>query len=531
MSLLVLPSARRWTQTVWWLLLLCAQAASSQTAPAANSTLTSASSSSPVTISGQVISASSGSPVFRALVQMNDLAVLTDHEGHFDFDTESAGTATTLRVNKPGFYGSPDGESASTLSIQPTQAMPVTVRLYPEALITGSVTTRDGAPVPDVLITPQRSLYTDQGQQWIPMPPRQTNSRGEYRIVVPAGDYRLETSSGTRQTTSGQSILPQMYPSNNSSGNSGYLHVGSGQEEHADFHADPVPTFTIPIRLEPDSGRGYASLTAATETGAVFPVPLVRNGANSAIEMPSGSYVLTAMRMRSDGVEFAQASVTVSGPGSQGVTLNFVSVSAIPVQLVVDSQSTSDNVPLPTVAQLGLHLSPADQIPSTMRVAPYSGDSFRPTPGRYRLFSRGGGTWFIKSASYGSADLLQQEMLVAPGAGSSPIIVTVSNQTGSLSGTVNIGGTLQSAWVYLIPNFPSATPFYSVHSASNGSFSLNSLPPGSYRAIAFEVRSQVDYHSSAMLEPYASYLNTVTVTTGGKASVDIDGVPAAEMHP
>jgi hypothetical protein len=145
--------------------------------------------------------------------------------------------------------------------------------------------------------------------------------------------------------------------------------------------------------------------------------------------------------------------------------------------------------------------------------------------------SRAGGPWFIKSASSGSVDLLQQDLVVTAGAGSAPIVLTVSNQLGTVSGTVKVNGTPQAAWVYMIPRGPSATPFYTVRSSPSGLFVLSTLPPGSYQIIAFEQRRQADYRSAAALTAYSTHIQNVTVVAGAPATVDLDAVTAAEMVP
>src|SRR5215469_4247530 len=43
-------------------------------------------STSPVNVTGVVINAATGTPVPRALVQLGNRAMLTDHEGKFEFD-------------------------------------------------------------------------------------------------------------------------------------------------------------------------------------------------------------------------------------------------------------------------------------------------------------------------------------------------------------------------------------------------------------------------------------------------------------
>ena len=59
----------------------------------------------PSTVLGQVINASTGAPVPRALVRLNNRAVLTDHDGNFRFDQNTESSANML-VTKPGFSAS-----------------------------------------------------------------------------------------------------------------------------------------------------------------------------------------------------------------------------------------------------------------------------------------------------------------------------------------------------------------------------------------------------------------------------------------
>src|SRR6478735_9306169 len=67
-----------------------------------------------ITVSGIVISATNGQPVSRALVRLNERAILTDHEGKFEFDQFAATNTATLQVTKPGYYSSSEGDVAST---------------------------------------------------------------------------------------------------------------------------------------------------------------------------------------------------------------------------------------------------------------------------------------------------------------------------------------------------------------------------------------------------------------------------------
>jgi hypothetical protein len=157
--------------------------------------------------------------------------------------------------------------------------------------------------------------------------------------------------------------------------------------------------------------------------------------------------------------------------------------------------------------------------------------SIKPTPGTYRFSAHNSGQWFVKSATYGTTDLLRQNVTIAAGAGSSPVLVTVSDQTGGLQGTTKQNGVPTPSWLDVIPTMPSAVPLYTMRSNMDGSFSFSSLPPGTYQVIAFESRHSVDYRDPKVLAPFSTHLRNVTITSGNKAAVEVDAVPDAELNP
>jgi hypothetical protein len=156
---------------------------------------------------------------------------------------------------------------------------------------------------------------------------------------------------------------------------------------------------------------------------------------------------------------------------------------------------------------------------------------FTAPPGIYHLEGRNTGLWFIKSATYGDADFLLQDMVVVPGAAGTPIRVVVSNQTGSLQGTVSLNGSPGAYWVYLIPSGPNAQPVIALRSGSSGSYTSAHLPPGSYQAIAFERRHSVNYRDAASLVPFSSHVRSVTVNAGDKPTLNLDAVSMTEVAP
>jgi hypothetical protein len=493
-----------------------------------------------ITVSGIVTNATNGLPVSRALVRLSDRTILTDHEGKFEFDQFAATNTATLQVTKPGYYSSAEGDATTTTALRADQmASTVAVRLYPEALITGTVSTADGVPLPQVMVSAQRSVYNETGHQWMQSATSMTNSHGEFRLPVPPGDYRIETGFSPRIRETGKAMLPLAVPPVSSSAGSGTIHVRAGAEERFDLHPVVSQAYPVTVHVESTLERVFPSLSARSNDGTIFPVNMARGGRDGdmRIELPSGTYTLIANQNSGDSSAYGETSVTVTDRPTTGVVLRMTPVPSIPVQLIVEAGSTSDKAP-PTVQQLGLVIDSSQDVPlraggfTTGPVMSRNGEPYiHAPPGTYHFQTRNTGQWYVKSAAYGATDLLQQDLAIALGSGSSPIVVTVSNQTGSLSGTATLNGNPTSLWVYIIPTGPSTAPVYTARSGANGSFDMSYMPPGSYQTIAFESKHSANFRDPKALAAYSTYMHSVTVTAGNKTSVEVVAVPSTELVP
>lgn len=494
----------------------------------------------PSTVLGQVINASTGSPVPRALVRLNNRAVLTDNEGKFRFDQNTDSSANIL-VSKPGFYASTEMQEPGNVFFQAAQlSVPLELRLYPEALLTGTVLAPDGTPLPQIMVSAQRSYFDDAGHRWLPIAGEQTDSHGNFRLPVQAGEYRIETRYTALDRSTGQAVLPVSVPNETSSNTSQTIWIHSGEEQHFELRPAVSPTHAVTLVTQSSGSRDFLRISAHASNGSTLQVNSQPNGATGEmkIQLPQGTYTLTARRNNSENQEQAEATVTVSDHDISGVVLEFSPVPSIPVELTMDTSSTSDkNTQLPNLTQLGLTLqsdqSDQERGDSTVRLMPRRDQSFAFTapPGSYHLQGRNTGTWYIKSATYGDSDLLQQNLVVVPGASGTPIRIVVSNQTGSLQGTVNLNGSPSACWVYLIPTSSSAQSVISLRSSSTGSYTSAYLPPGTYQAVAFERRRSLNYRDPSSLSPFLGHVQSITVNAGDKPTLNLDAIPVAEVAP
>jgi hypothetical protein len=494
-----------------------------------------ASSGAPDSVIGRVINAVTDQPVRRALVRLNGRAMLTDSEGKFRFEQNTETNANIL-ASKPGFYASPEYGDAGNLYLQSSQlAIPLELRLYPEALLTGVVLAPDGTPLSGISVSAMRSIYDDSARRWMPVGQGQTDSHGSFRIPVPAGQYRLQTRYVLRDRTIGEAVLPVAVPS---AGDTAQLiRIHSGEEENFELRPTVSPTHTVGISHS-GSDRGFMRISARTSNGGTLQVnSTAGNGDETKVQLPQGTYTLTARLMAgADAAEMAETTITVPDHDISGVVLRFSPVPSIPLELVVDGSSDTNST-APGLSQLGLVLNSeqADSDGGYVGVGLSSKTNqtffFLAPPGNYRLVGRSSGTWYIKSANYGDSDLLTQNLVVAPGASGIPIRIAVSSETGSLQGTVKLNGNTAAAWVYMIPSGPSAQANYSTRSSSNGSYTFAHLPPGSYQAIAFERQHAVDYRTPGSLSPFDSRASSVTINVGDKPTINLDAVPTAEVIP
>ncbi len=219
-----------------------------------------------------MINASTGAPVPRALVRFNSRAVLTDHEGKFQFDqnTDSNGN---IMVTKPGFYASTEMQEPGNVFVQGAQmAAPIELRLYPEALLTGTVIAPDGTPLPHIPVSAMRSFFDDAGHRWLPVAQAQTDSHGNFRLPVQAGEFRLESRYFPVDRTTGQAVLPVTVPREGSSNTSQFIEIHSGEEQHFELRPAVSPTHTVTLMAPSSGGRDILRISARASNGGTLQV-------------------------------------------------------------------------------------------------------------------------------------------------------------------------------------------------------------------------------------------------------------------
>jgi hypothetical protein len=525
-------------------------------------------------IHGIVVNAKTGQPVGRVLVQAEGSSLLTGYDGRFGFSGLS-GTVTTLRVRKPGFYLGMDPYQSGTKQVPLGSADEVRVMLYPEALITGTVSTANGEPLGQVQVQALRRTVDELGARWTPGGQTMTNGDGQFRLPLAAGEYVVETQYMANRQGGRSAILPVMAPAVGSNGGAGRgngvstLRLASGTEEHLELHPAMRPTHAVHIQIE-SAGAGGAGqfgpqIQAHLANGLVFSPGQARGAEKQGevvVNLPDGSYLLSASTgLRDDAASYGETRVTVADEEMSGVTIHLQKALELAVEASVDPavasagataratvigagpaidpalHSAIDPGSASFVQQLGIFLQRVDagvslRTENVSAAARRRGPvAFTLLPGTYRLRTQGYSQWYVVSATAGGTDLLTQDLVVDGSSSAAPLRLVVSNQMATVRGTTKLGGQMAEGYVYLVAATPSTIPVIVARSAADGSFARGQVPPGSYKVAASEARLDLDLTDPAVQKQLAPYMKTVSVGAGESESVDLDAMPAAERTP
>ena len=496
-------------------------------------------------IHGQVVNALNGVAIPRALVSVNSRQALTDTQGKFEFP-QFADAQATVTVTKPGYSQSADsGEMVVQHRIADLD-VPVEVKLYPYALITGMVGGSDGLPLSKLQVTLSRASYDNSGVRWNNAGFAMTNSRGEYRFLVPAGRYRVALQYNPRTGETGEAVLPVSYPQNSSTDAVTYLALSPGEEKHVDLRPRMGPTYPIFVETDAQEARSNLRFTAVDQADSTMGLGYSAGSrpGEYRIDLPSGSYLLQAQSENRDESLIGSIRVTVAGKPISGLVMHLAPVASIPVDIAMyplfwqvrGLQQSSDQAGHGVTAQqlnLSLHnlSTHSDGMNQDigLRVREDKTFEFRAPPGRYRLVGGNGG-WYVESATYGGiTNLLTSDIVLAPGAAGAPIHIVANNDQGVLHGQVAAPNTVDTSWVYLFPRQPSLSWPNPISTGGDGKF-FAVVTVGSYSVVAFEHRLQEDLRDPEVLTRLTAGAKTVDITSGGNTVVNLD-LSAAKERP
>lgn len=515
-------------------------------------------------LSGVVVNAVSGAPVPYALVQIGQDAKLADQNGTFRFEALPYSGASVI-ARKPGYFNE---QELADNSFQPEaiklsgETTSLTIRLTPEAVISGHVTNPQGDPVEHLPIGIKFSHIVQGRRMWEQRVSGETDEDGNFRIAelkpgtyyVAAGpSYRPRIASSTETETNYDGYPRQYYPGVSDLSSAAPFRVAAGQHVSIEFSAKPAPAYRVSgviAGYSAKTGVGLSLVNQDGESGIGAGVD-ARSGRFEFFPVPPGRYTLQANSWDRTGPQLsAQVPISVTHD-LRDVRIALQSAPAIPI--ILDTEFTKpESAPQSIGFSTSSGSGPGNVITGSLlgnlrlvsRTPPYqqyqamreqnSNDPrflFRGImPGSYDAVAELGSSTYVASMSCGGVDLLREPLVVTAGSDAQPIEATLRDDAASLRGSVKSEAQAADpqARVLVLPEGRPTQTLQALPVGRDGSFQLQNLPPGDYEIFAFDRLDGIEYQNREALSKFESQAAHVTLSANQEARVTVDLIRMAE---
>jgi len=528
------------------------------------------------TIAGTVVSANTGEPLKKALVDISPkeedsasgdtksraFTATTDAAGHFSIGQIPPGSYD-LEVSRANYLTSRYGQDqldkpGATLTLAPAQKMTdLLFRLHHTAIITGRVVDEDGDPVRGATVGAVIHTTVRGKPKTQTVDNTRTNDLGEYRVVdLTPGRYSVymispsfDFTGESAQPTGGR--LPTYYPGTSDSSRASIFEVKSGDEiSHVDFVFAPRPparTYKIRGRVVNSVGiqdatidailfpRSDEDLRTRLTEGRTEVRPDAKTGEFEIPDVLPGQYILVAFWMAGKKHGATTQNVEVIASDVDGLSLVLTQGISIAGRMAFEGQSavTAKNVTVvirPVEAENGFNFggSRAEVQPDSSFLLSEIVD------GSYSLgIYSSCGECYVKSAKANGVDLLDTGIQVGSGSGPSSVSIVYSSETGFVNGTVTRKDGLPApgALVVLVPARTShQKPEEYKTSATDqyGRFEIRGVPPGHYNAFAWGKIDANSYGDPDFLRPFENMAESVDLNPNDRKTVQLQMIPAPD---
>jgi len=520
------------------------------------------------TVSGMVITLAGSAPLKTAVVRLKKAddqnqgyRALTDASGHFEVKDVEAGRYR-LEVSRAGFvtqqFGqrTPDDPGA-LLTLSPGENLRDRIfRLVPSAVIAGKIMDEDGQPLPWVMVSAMREVYTEGKRKLQIETMASTNDLGEYRLFgLSPGRYFVSALYSPRQLGQGidnfkdlgegksdRGYVATYYPGSPDPAKASPITIKSAEELRSmDMLLPQVGVYKIRGRvynavthhaanevflgLAPKNSRFVWSMDNYTN--------VQKDGSFELQNVLSGAYTLSAYWF-DEGKSYAtRQTVEVGSADIDGLTLTIAPGVTIEGHLGWEGNPSMEDQEL-KVAATG---SSGNYWGGQARVLVNGAFSLKDiSEGTYKLNIDGiSPDCYVKSIRYGMSDAMQEGFTVQRGADAT-LEVTVSSRGARLKGTVaDVDGLPASGvWVVLVPEEAHRTEFRLYKSKTtdqHGNFEVRGIAPGDYKVFSWEAVESQAWEDPEFLKPFEQKGEKITLQDGDQKTLNVTAIRTKSLEP
>lgn len=494
--------------------------------------------------SGTVVNALTGEPIPRAMVsigQTGEPGAATDAMGNWAIAKLACGDRMPM-ATRDGFVPANHnvtGAEAEKRIVSLVSGTPVTsvkISLMPGGVVAGTVRDSWGDPLPFAQVRLMRVRTQSGKRELFQAGTAASDAEGNFRIDGQEhGSYAVCAASQrvTYPVGGGEPLifLESCFPGPLETALSNTFRLEPGREVRTTLTLTATRGVHVRGRI---SGAPAAAANAAVNAGPMSiqwikvtssgssgtSVRAMRDGTFDIAPVQPGSYIATAMNpVQSVDSPAAQARVEVGSADIDNVVLTLQTPGSVAGTVRYELSHAAAG----SAANLIVELGPSEGTTMFGRVPQARWDSDRlnfsfdgVAVGQYKIKTYlPGEKAYVRSATLRDQDVLNQEFKVDGPTG--PIEIVVSDDTGGVDVTVrDKDGKPVAAYVVLIPGNGRERILVS---GDDGHAREENIPPGEYRAWAFDDIDSVAYSEPDWMARNAGAGEKVTVTTAGTANV------------
>jgi hypothetical protein len=403
----------------------------------------------------------------------------------------------------------------------------LTVKMTPHGAIAGRLTDEDGDPIPGQQVALFHYQYTTRGRELVETSYRgSSDDLGEFRIYnVPSGKYLLKAGASRqfgRSMENVEGFVPAFFPGTPNASNAAPIDLTPGQQlKGMNMVMRQAKLAVIRGRvIVPDGVSAEAGLMITSDSGTSSNSGGTdKDGKFEFIVPPGRVYVFGGFTL--EGRRYRVfLPLDVGYSDIIGLELRPLPTMEVTGQVRIEGQTTVK------VTEVQVTL----QGPRSVSSAPKENGlvTFRELdPFVYRVVPSRGQALYLKSASWGTADVTDGEIDISNGVPPrTELTVVMGADGGQLEGTVKGENSdpIDGATITLVPTGSRRSRSYyrSATTNSQGHFTIRGIAPGSYKVFAWDtVNLNAVTYDPDFLRPYEGAGQNVEVSTNDKKSVNL----------